>query len=454
MSRPVYPDFKSTSLNRVLLLQGPVGPFFAHLQHVLEAAGVDCWRVCFNAGDRHFAARRGRIDFSGSLAEWRIWLRACLEDGGFDALIGFGCFRPQHVVARSLAEEAGLPYLSLEEGYLRSGFITAEYGGNNACSPLAGRLPPPGFSPSSAASLVAPAQAFPSFSAMCRQGAVYYTLRSLFGRSPEQALFHRDVSLLREPLHWIRNALRYRQGRPRDFRIIEQLLEHHDGRYFLVPLQVAADSQMGKPALGWSADRLIRDVLDAFARQAPDGFRLAFKIHPLERGHSAARRTVMETATRLGIASRVDVLETGSLGLLVRHAAGVITINSTAGLSAIFHGTPLLVVGEAIYSHPALATCARGEPRFEGFWRGGAVADQQLRHRYLAWIRQEALVPGDFYAEDGIPLACAGVMARLRAKPHPGAQPISVSPGVAGQAVLQPVHAGLQPARLIDRYAS
>ena len=208
---------------------------------------------------------------------------------------------------------------------------------------------------------------------------------------------------------------------------------------------------MGKPALGWTADRLIKDVLNAFARQAPGGSRLAFKIHPLERGHTGARRTVMETATRLGIAQRVDVLETGSLGLLIRHAAGVITINSTAGLSAIFHGTPLLVVGKAVYSHPALATCAQGEPRFDGFWSGGPVADAQLRHRYLAWIRQEALVPGDFYAEEGIPLACAGVMARLRAMPFRGAQPICAD---HGQNMLHPLHAGLQTARIIDRYAS
>lgn len=451
MSRPVYPAFTLPSLNRVLLLQGPVGPFFAHLQRHLEAAGVECWRVCFNAGDRHFASRHGRIDFSGSLAEWRNWLRACLEDGGFDALIGFGCFRPQHVVARRLTEAAGPAFLSLEEGYLRSGFITAEYGGNNACSPLAGRLPPPGFAPAPATALTPAGRAFPSFSAMCRQGAVYYTLRSLLSSPREQPLFHRKVSVVREPFFWARNALRFMQGRPGDFHVIEQLLEHHDGRYFLVPLQVAADSQMGKPALGWTADRLIREALTAFARQAPVDRRIVFKIHPLERGHSAARRTVLETATRLGISQRVDVLETGSLGLLVRHAAGVITINSTAGLSAIFHGTPLLVVGEALYSHPALATCARGEPRFDAFWNGGAVADAQLRHRYLSWIRQEALVPGDFYAEDGISLACAGVMARLRAMPFRSQQPISAS---ACQDSLPPAHAGLQPTRLIDRYAS
>jgi capsular polysaccharide export protein len=448
----VHSDFTRKKLRRVLLLQGPVGPFFAHLQGVLEAAGVDCARVCFNAGDRHFASRRGRINFSGNLAEWRGWLRHHVSDGSIDALVGFGCFRPQHVVARQLAEEAGVDFLSLEEGYLRSGYITAEYGGNNACSPLAGRLPPPDFAPASALLPPPPPYALQSFSEMCRQGALYYAARSLLSHPRERALFHRSTRGIREPLLWARNALRFTRNRQKDFRVIEQLLEHHDGRFFLVPLQVAADSQMGTPALGWSAERLIGEVLSAFARQAPDARRLVFKIHPLERGHSGARRTIMEAAARLGIARRVDVIETGSLGLLIRHAAGVITINSTAGLSAIFHGTPLLVVGQAIYSHPALATCGMGEPQFAGFWNGGPVADARLRHRYLAWIRQEALVPGDFYAADGIPLACAGVMARLCAAPVAVPQMLRAEAGEAGSGPL--LNAGLHVGSVIDRYAS
>jgi capsular polysaccharide export protein len=430
-----------------------VGPFFAHLQRFLESAGIECRRVCFNAGDRHFAGRRGRMDFSGSPAQWRSWLRARLAYGRFDALVGFGCYRPQHVVARELAEEMGLPFLSLEEGYLRSGFITAEYGGNNACSPLAGRLPPPDFA-ADATKPVASGSGSPSFSAMCRQGAAYYAARSLLSRPAERALFHREVSLVREPLLWARNALRYRQSRAGDFRAIEALLENHDRRYFVVPLQVAADAQMGKPALGWTADRLIGDVLTAFARQAPDGTRLAFKVHPLERGHTAARRRAMAIATELGIAHRVDVLDTGSLGLLIRHAAGVITINSTAGFSAIAHGTPLLVVGEAIYGNPALATCAKGEPDFASFWSGGQAADPRLRQRYLDWIRQEALVEGDFYAAGGIDLACAGLLARLRAMPCRSAPAWHMAAGDHEDGAFPAAHLALQPKPLLDRYAS
>jgi capsular polysaccharide export protein len=236
-------------------------------------------------------------------------------------------------------------------------------------------------------------------------------------RNREQALYHREIQTTRESYLWVRNAFRYWLRRAADFQTISHLLEHHDRRYFLVPLQVASDSQMSHAACGWTNGRLISGVLSSFARTAPPSCRLVVKIHPLERGHTDARRTVRASAESLGLAGRVDVLETGSAGLLVRHAAGVITINSTTGLSAIVHGVPLLVVGKALYSHPALACCAHGEPDFDGFWTGGPVADPELRRSYLDWIRQEALLPGDFYAPEGIALACAGILTRLQKSP-------------------------------------
>ena len=389
----------------------------------------------------------------GGQAEWRRWLGHNLSTGRYDVMIGFGCFRPPHLIARSLADEAGVPFLSLEEGYLRSGFITAEYGGNNAASPLAGRLPPLNFTAEPSAP---PLQSLPpthSFSAMCRQGAAYYTARTLLSRPGERALFHRDVSF-REPWQWAGNALRYMRGRTRDFAVIERLLEHNDGRYFLLPLQVTSDAQMGEPALGWTSNRLIGEALHAFARSGPPKTKLVFKVHPLERGRRDVRRTVMEMARRLSIAGQVEVLETGSLGLLVRHAAGVITINSTAGFSAIFHGTPLLVIGKAVYSHPALATCAQGAPDFEAFWKGGTVAPAPLRQRYLAWIRQEALLPGDFYAAEGIAQACEGIVASLNTRVA-SASPSGLMKSVEAAAKSpSPVSSVLNAARVRNRFAS
>ena len=48
---------------RVLLLQGPIGPFFRRLARFLEQHGTDVFKINFNAGDALFytAAARPRV---------------------------------------------------------------------------------------------------------------------------------------------------------------------------------------------------------------------------------------------------------------------------------------------------------------------------------------------------------------------------------------------------------
>ena len=397
---------------RVVLLQGPVGPFFKHLQRTLEDAGFSCWRISFNAGDRLFAPRRNRIDFRGGVLLWELWFHNFLREHSIDFVVLFGCSRPFHVIARRIADEAGAKVLSLEEGYIRPGFVTIEPGGNNSHSPVAGHLPPDNFQPDH---VVAPRD-FHGFRSMCLYGSIYYTVRTMFSLPSERHQFHRRFSAIPEAFAWIRNLLRKFANRSSDFLTIETLLEHYEHQYFLVVLQVAADAQLGPSARGWSTPKLIREVVTSFAQTAPKDCRLAFKIHPLQRGHENERELILREAESHGIADRVHVCSTGSVGLITRHAAGVITINSSSGLSAIHHGVPLLVVGEALYANDALATCARGKPDFDAFWKSRKVASADLRHRYLAWIREKCLKPGDFYARSGMSAASVGVLEAMSAE--------------------------------------
>lgn len=396
--KPQFPSPDLPLRPRVLLLQGPVGPFFRHLQQHLDDSGLDAWRICFNAGDRLYAPRRNRIDFAGNLEEWEAWFAAFLAEGGFTHVILFGSSRPAHRVARRLAKASGVEVLSLEEGYIRPGYVTVERDGNNADSPIAGKLPPEDFVPPDEPQ--GDVTDYNSFRAMAVHATFYYLVRELLSTRKERRLFHRQVSIIPEIGYWIRNAWRRVAGQGRNFATIQRLLEHHHGRYFLIPLQVAADSQMGEAARGWTTPRLIAETLASFARSAPDGYRLVFKIHPMERGRSNDRAFIMQTAEALGIAKQVDVIDTGSIGLLTRHSAGMITINSTSGLSAIYHGVPLMVLGDAIYRNEALAVCGGEEADFDGFWFNFSEANLTVRRLYVSWIKTISLKRGDLYTKN------------------------------------------------------
>lgn len=393
----------------ILLLQGPVGPFFTRLQQILENQGHRVRRICFNAGDRAAARPCDFEAFRGGREDWARRIDDLLRNDPPNCIILFGSERPMHKIARAAAERAEVRVISLEEGYLRPGYVTVEEGGNNASSPLAGRLPPPGFVP---ADVLAP-QSYGSFWRMCGHGFGYYARRTLLQTGRERQMFHRPVSVAGELLGWTRNAWRRIFHAQRNLEAIQNLLEHHDGQYFLVPLQVAADGNMKDAALGWSTERLIRESIISFAKRSLPGQRLVFKVHPLERGHSTCGPLIRTLAGTMRVGDRVDVIDTGSLGLLARHAAGMITINSTSGLSAIHHGIGLMVIGRAVYAHPALATCADGNPDFDSFWTRRHVAPPALRQAYLAWLREKALCPGDFYSEEGIEVACRNLLDKL-----------------------------------------
>ncbi|MDP2610190.1 MULTISPECIES: hypothetical protein [unclassified Oceanobacter] len=412
LSKKSHPSSKAASDNgKVLLLQGPVGPFFKRLQRYLTSEGMDVNRICFNPADLLYSCRKNRIYFSGGFIEWRRWLRKYLHVSRPDVIILFGSERPAHRIARQLAERLGIRVLSLEEGYIRPGFVTMEEGGNNASSPLAGVTPDVFFSPQERTTEVG--VPYKSFGKMSRYGAMYYGIRTFLSIGAQKQLFHRRFHWWEECFRWGRNAYRRLAGQGNNFATIQRLLEHWDKHFFLVPLQVSADSNMQAAALGWNSMRLISSSMRSFAVTAPLNTRLVFKIHPLERGHCDYLSFIAEEAQRLGVGDRVDIIDTGSLGLLARHAAGMITINSTSGLSAIHHGIPLLVIGKAVYANPVLAVCANGQPDFDHFWTCHYVAELSIRRGYLEWLKQEALVAGDFYVEDGITQACHGIAEKV-----------------------------------------
>lgn len=397
--------------SKIVLLQGPVGPFFRNLRRLLERRDFNAWRICFNAADNFYSDRKNRINFSGNLVDWCEWFRDFVAYFQPDMIIFFGSEREIHRAAKDIADEIGIKVLSLEEGYIRPGFVTVEEGGNNAQSRLAGTMPPQDY--------VCIAQDrsephdFKGLVSMCFFGAIYYIIRSVFSYGAQKRTFHRQISLISEAYCWIRNFSRRFRSQSTNSSTIQKLIEFHDKKYILIPLQVASDGQLGRNALQWNSTRLIAASMKSFAESASRECRLVFKIHPMERGHCNHEKFILDTAAAFEVSDRIDIISVGSLGLLARHAARMITINSTAGLSAVFHGTPLMVIGKALYAHEDLATCAMGSPDFKTFWSVGRVAERDIRKSYLAWIKDQALVEGDFYASLGIEIGCSNILRRV-----------------------------------------
>jgi capsular polysaccharide export protein len=411
--RRVRRSFPNKDCPRVVLLQGPVGSFFRRAQDHLNVSGFDAWRVRFNAGDRLYSPGDKTLDFVGNVDTWRLWFTEIIRENGFDAVVLFGSERLVHRVAIECAEQMGIPVVCLEEGYIRPGYVTMELTGNNWRSPIAGQLPPDEFN--------APRREGPkpvtssgSFSAMAWAALQYFTIRAIISTPGERKLFHKQKrTLLSEGFYWVKNYYRKFAHVGRNYHISERLLEHHDKRFYIVPLQVHDDTQLGRAANAWNNQKLILKTIVSFARNAPDDHQLVFKIHPMERGHTRDLHFIRQVSALNDVKDRVHVLDGGSLSLLTRHSAGMITINSTSGLSAIHHGVPLAVLGQALYRNPELAFCVERGIDLDRFWSEAFVAPEKVRHRYLSWIHHQCLAGGDFYAKEGMEAAAQSLKNKI-----------------------------------------
>jgi capsular polysaccharide export protein len=106
---------------------------------------------------------------------------------------------------------------------------------------------------------------------------------------------------------------------------------------FLFPLQLATDYQIRAHSPFADARDAVRHVIASFARGGSDR-KLVLVVHPLDNGLLGWRGVAMKFARQYGIADKVEVLDGGIPGDVLRESAGVVTINSTVGRDRVAAG--------------------------------------------------------------------------------------------------------------------
>lgn len=400
----------------VLLLQGPVGPFFSELESALRAAGHLVRRVAFNAGDNLFSSRvRPPTRLSLNLNEWESWLRFELSHNAYDCIILFGSSRPAHKIARQVAQHFNTKVLSLEEGYLRSGYVTAELDGNNQHSRLTSWRPQ-NHQSIDAGNVPAPMAMQSSFLAMSVWGALYYLTRDVFSTALDTHLLHRPFERV-VPLAWRWCNHIASRGVARITEVPTQRNLRRNPGYILVPLQVSNDSQIQLAARGWTTQKLVDACLNSLAK-ADAHQRVVFKLHPLERENALITRLIHRKAKSLGLkAERFAVLNSGRIGELTAHSSGMVVINSTSGFSALHHNKPLLVLGDAVFRHDEIATTGNSKEDIRIFFEHRQAKASDVIEQFFDTVKSKCLVPGDFYIAAGRRAAVQYIIKTLEQLP-------------------------------------
>ena len=375
---------------KVLLLQGPVGPFFARLSGDLRAAGAQVFKVNFNAGDWLFYPRMAR-NFRGTMEEWPIWCEALILQLNIDVILLFGDCRPIHKSAHAIASRHGLEIGVFEEGYVRPDYVTLERFGVNGFSTL------PQWSEhyrNSCAVVTQKRLVGNTYWFMVWYGFCYFAAAILGSPWFSHYEHHRPLHFL-EAFPWIRSVWRKQWYRLLERGIEEKLVDQWSQRYFLVPLQVFNDAQISEHSEIDSVEHFIETTIASFARHAPADTLLVFKHHPMDRGYTDYKALIMKLSQQAGIAVRVLYIHDQHLPTLLDHACGVVVINSTVGLSSLHHGTPVYVHGNAIYDLEGLTW----QGTQDDFWHVAQDThpDINLYLKFVDYLIATAQLNGSFY---------------------------------------------------------
>ena len=133
------------------------------------------------------------------------------------------------------------------------------------------------------------------------------------------------------------------------------------------------------------------------------------KEHPWDPALKNWERVLRKEAKRWGVEDRVRYYRGGHLDTLITHAQGVVTVNSTTGMRALHLGTPLVVLGQAVFDVSGL-THQQG---LDSFWTGAAAPDPELVRHFLKALAGALQIRGVFFEPEGIRLAAQEAARRL-----------------------------------------
>jgi len=370
----------------IMLLQGPLGPFFNKLQTSLELEGYDVHRFAFNGGDQFFG--HSSAIFNGHFSDWRKCFLKSVRENDIKLVIAYGDCRALHIEAKRMCQSEGVQYFALEEGYLRPNYITIEDGGVNGHSPITRNSVleyTPVHSPEDEVHVPG------NFLRRIVYAIGYYGAGLIYRLRYSHYLHHRSFSAVYEPACWIRAGFRkylYKLTEPRTDALVKK------GDFFLVPLQVHNDAQIQFHSAYDEMEDFIVGVMESFSYEQLSE-RLIFKHHPMDRGHVNYSKLIAKKAQELGLSDRVDYIHDQHLPTLLKHCKGVVTINSTTALQAFYHRAAVKVMGDAFFDMEGLTH--QGD--LSSFWHDPIKPDAIFSDQFKAYLLDHGQINGSFYCQ-------------------------------------------------------
>ena len=380
--------------HNILLLQGPVGPFFKKFSRQLESHGHNVLKVNLNGGDLYYFRSGKYLNFTAPASVWPSWVESVMLGRDIDRLYLFGDCRRYHRQAIDIARRLDIDIYVFEEGYVRPNYVTLEKDGVNgfssACekSGIHERLQQTDTGikelPSEPVENV-----FSAAAAHCLQ---YYIAAFALSGFFKHYDHHRSLNIFTEGMYWLRSGFRkiaYRFSQ----RSLGKTILDGNKKYFLLPLQVHSDMQVRQHSGFSSIEKYLEHVISSFSKSNRDDCSLVIKHHPYDRGYKNYSAIIQKLSLVYGLENRLYYVHDTDLPSLLRNAEGSVLINSTVGISSLYHDTPVKALGDSIYDIEGLTY----QGTLESFWSDPGEVDRNMYEKFRRYVIDKTQINGSLY---------------------------------------------------------
>ena len=405
MQKPLISNIEQLAqYSRVLLLQGPIGGFFLQLANWLNKRGTQVYKINLNGGDDWFypSTLADTFNYTQDSSQFSDYISRFIKENQINAVVCFGDTRLYHQMAKQVCLSQNISFWVFEEGYFRPYWVTLEKQGVNAYSLLPKdatwfqaalpRLAKPFY--------FEPKVVEGGFAPVAKIAIQYYF--AMFWKRKEFPNYqhHRASSLWYYSLAWLKSGWRRVWFACWEKPIRRKIVSGKMGRFFILPLQVNTDSQIRVHSDYANVRECLLHVLSSFAIYAPNDCKLVIKHHPMDRGFIDYRREIKKFLKRYPqLKGKIIYIHDIPLPDLLRQGVGMVTVNSTSGLSALIHNMPVKILGKAAYDIAGITS----QQTLRQFWRQPEKPNSDYFHAYRVYHINQTQINGNFYTQVYLP---------------------------------------------------
>ena len=385
-----------TNGRHVLFLQGPGSLFFNRLSRSLKSDGVDVSKIHLCPGDRLFWRSGKSTTYKEGIEKWGDYLTRYIASHNVTDIALFSDIRPYHRIAAQIAKSLDVNLFAFENGYFRPHWITMQLGGVNGRSPF----------PSNPkeiellASQVCVKDKQPEFTRKVTSSRylgdiLFHAINHSFSFLYPKYDGYRSAHPFSEANGWIKKGLKYSQKKKRSEKVLADILSEGQ-TFFTYPLQLDHDFQLLEDSGFRSISEACEEIIASFVKHASENALLLVKNHPQDNNMVDRQADIERLAVKYGVADRIKYIETGHNPSIMQRTAGVVTINSTIGTSALHHGVPLCVLGKAVYDIDGLTH----KGGLDSFWADPTLPDMEFYDAFKSALIAHSQVSGSFTDPD------------------------------------------------------